>query len=192
MSNGALWLLSTPNGKQGAFHDIVAAASPEWQIKWVSYVDIAQSIRGVMQQLETFRDKAELIVEAGGVGRAVVDQLRDLGLDPFAVTITGGLASTTKYRDARVAKKQLASTLDVVLSERRLLVPSADQLSSTLVEELRNFTLKVTAAGNETFAALDKVGLHDDLVMACAIAVWRRENKPQETQFGHVEWRGQV
>ncbi len=33
VSNGALWLLSTPNGKQGTFYDIVSAASPEWQIE---------------------------------------------------------------------------------------------------------------------------------------------------------------
>ena len=50
--------------------------------------------------------------------------------------------------------------------------------AATLVEELRNFTIKVMAAGTETFAALDKVGLHDDLTMACAIAVWRGENRP--------------
>jgi hypothetical protein len=35
VSNGALWLLSTPNGEQGAFYDIVRAASPEWQIERV-------------------------------------------------------------------------------------------------------------------------------------------------------------
>ncbi len=157
-----------------------------------SYVEIAHSIRGVMQQLATFRDQPELIVDAGGVGRAVVDQLRDFGLKPFAMTITGGLAATTKSQEARVAKKQLASTLDVVLSERRLQVPAADQFAGTLVEELRNFTLKVTAAGNETFAALDKVGLHDDLVMACAIAVWRGENRPQPMRWENVGWRMQV
>jgi hypothetical protein len=45
--------------------------------------------------------------------------------------------------------------------------------SAALVEELRNFQVKVTVAANETFGALGEA-YHDDLVLAIMIARGRR------------------
>lgn len=141
-----------------------------------SYPEIARSIRDVMRQLPTLRYAPELIVDATGVGRPVVDQLKELGLNPRCATITGGFGTSGNHSDLRIAKKVLASTLDVVLSEKRLKVPASDPLAHVLIDELRAFTVKTTAAGNETFAALRERD-HDDLVLAAALGVWAAEKR---------------
>ncbi len=82
----------------------------------------------------------------------------------------------------RIAKKVLASIMDVVLSEQRFKVPETDPLAQVLIDELRNFTVKVTAAGNEQFAAL-RESIHDDLVLAAALGVWAAENRKEGARF---------
>ncbi len=47
----------------------------------------------VVERIGDLVDKlpgADLVVDATGVGRAVLDQMREAGLAPVAVTITGG------------------------------------------------------------------------------------------------------
>jgi hypothetical protein len=44
-------------------------------------------------------------------------------------------------------------------------------------EELKDFRRKVSAAGRATFEA--RVGKHDDLVLAVAIAIWTCVGRPK-------------
>src|SRR5262249_51244934 len=74
----------------------------------------------------------------------------------------------------RVAKKQLASVLQVLLGSRRLLVAEALPEARTLRQELGNFTVKITEALNESFEAW-REHEHDDLVLATALAAWAAE-----------------
>jgi hypothetical protein len=147
-----------------------------------SYPDVCRSLREAMQQLPPMRDAPELIVDGTGVGIAVVDQMRELGLQPRAVTITGGFNESGTYQNKRVAKKILASLMDAVLSEHRLKVPSADPLAQVLTAELRAFTVRITSAGSEQFAALREKD-HDDLVLAAALAVWAAEKRAQPARW---------
>jgi hypothetical protein len=141
-----------------------------------TYPDIARSMRDVLTQLPPSRDEPELVVDATGVGVSVVDGLGDLGLRPTCVTIIGGFAASGIRRDMRVAKKLLASTQDIVLSEKRLKVSPDEPLAKMLTDELADFTIKVTTAGNETFAA-GRESAHDDLVLSVALAVYAGEKK---------------
>lgn len=151
-----------------------------------SYPDICRSLREVMQQLPPLRGAPELIVDGTGVGIAVVDQMRELGLQPRAITITGGFNESGTYQNKRVAKKILASLMDAVLSEHRLKVPSADPLAQVLISELRAFTVRITSAGSEQFAALREKD-HDDLVLAAALAVWAAEKRARPIQWAAVD-----
>lgn len=151
------------------------------------YPDICRSLRDVMRQLPTLRDAPELVADATGVGRPVVDQMRELGLFPRAVTITGGFGVSGNSRDMRISKKALASLLDVVLSERRLKVPSSDPLAQVLVSELQAFTVRTTASGTEQFAA-PRERDHDDVVMATALACWVAEKRPQPVTAIGIDW----
>jgi hypothetical protein len=119
-----------------------------------------------------------LVVDATGVGRPVVDMFREASVAArlLPVTITGGQNETWHDGVSRVAKTVLISTLLVVLQQRRLQVCQAIPEVRTLIRELQNYRLKITAAMNETFNARE--GEHDDLILALALAAWEGESRP--------------
>lgn len=119
-----------------------------------------------------------LIVDATGVGRAVIDQLRaaDLSVSGLvAVNITGGHETTRNVAGVNVPKKELVSAVRSVLEGRRLQIARGLKEAPILRKELGTFTTKITASGNETFEALRSRD-HDDLVLAIAMAIWQGEN----------------
>ena len=139
---------------------------------------------------------ATLVVDHTGVGRAVVDLLRDakaqgrLRANLKAVTITGGHAvSFADDGSFHVAKKHLVGALQVLFQSRRLRFARDLRLAEVFIKELNNFRVKMTAVGNETYEAW-REGDHDDLVLAVAIAAWRgeREKTPWITKgkFGSI------
>ena len=73
-------------------------------------------------QLTMALPDADLVVDATGVGRPVVDQLRAAGLDPIAVTITAGKAATFDCGMWRVPKRELVRALVVAFEGGRLKV----------------------------------------------------------------------
>jgi len=123
-----------------------------------------------------------LAVDQTGVGRPVVDMLRRVKvyarIQP--ITITGGHKANPGEGGWLVPKKELVSTLQVLLQSRRLKIAPSLQDAKTLVKELLDFKVKITAAANETFGNF-REGTHDDLVLAIAIAAWEGERGPVET-----------
>ena len=113
----------------------------------------------------------QLIVDATGVGRPVVDMLKDAGLEPIAITITGGDAVTF---DAgwRVPKRDIVATMQVLLQSDRLKIASTLQFAPTLQEELLRFRVKIDPLTAHDSYGVWREGGHDDLVLACAIACW--------------------
>jgi hypothetical protein len=121
---------------------------------------------------------APLVVDQTGVGRAVVDMLRQAVGWVVPVTITGGHAVTqAEDRSWHVPKKELVTCLQVVMQSRRLQIARSLPDAATLVRELQNFQIKITAAANETFGVW-RDGQHDDLVLAVALACWWAERNP--------------
>jgi hypothetical protein len=85
-----------------------------------------------------------------------------------------------------VPKKELVSTLQVLLAARRLQVAPTLAEAPTLVRELSSFQVKVTRTTHETFGSTGD-GQHDDLVLALAVAVWSAERCPARASFApHV------
>jgi hypothetical protein len=131
---------------------------------------------------------SKLAIDQTGVGRPVVDMLRrsDLEAQIRPITITGGHKATFANQDGwLVPKKELVSTLQVLLQSRRIKVAPSLPEARTLIEELSNFRVKITLACNETFGAW-REGAHDDLVLAVAIAVWegeRHQHSPTGVPF---------
>jgi hypothetical protein len=119
---------------------------------------------------------SSLAVDYTGVGRPVLDMLRRAKIPARLrpVTITGG--SKPKLDGGwHVPKKDLVSTLQVLLQSRRLQVAPSLPEAPTLVQELTTFQVKITPAANETFGAW-REGAHDDLVLAVAVAAWEGEH----------------
>jgi hypothetical protein len=124
-----------------------------------------------------------LIVDATGVGDAVYQAIWEQMVKekcPGAsagVVITAGSAVTQDQSAPgrwRIAKRQLASVLQVLLGNRRLLVAEALPEARTLKDELGKFTVKITDSLNESFEAW-RENDHDDLVLAVALAAWAAE-----------------
>lgn len=156
-------------------------------IRWIerlplgtSYPDIVRRVSNVMDRLPPMPRKPLLVVDSTGVGRPVLDAMREAGLRPLGVTITGGSAETQRtWDDVSVPKKVLASLLHVALDNRRLKFAASLAELDNLTRELASFRVKATASRNETFESW-REREHDDLVLALALAVWAAERKEPE------------
>ena len=131
-----------------------------------------------------------LVVDQTGVGRPVVDLLRQAGLPCrlVSIMITAGQAVTRVEEKVRwvtevgfhVPKRDLVGCLAVLLQSERLRVAQELPEAQLLVQELLNFRVKISLAGRDTFGAGEawRDGAHDDLVLAVALAAWYGENAP--------------
>jgi hypothetical protein len=129
--------------------------------------------------LPPLQDSCTVVVDQTGIGRPIVDMLRQARVfGPIVpITLTGGHAVTEAPDGSRhVPKKELVACLQLLLQGRRLKVARDLPEASLLLQELANFRVKITAAANETFGAW-RDGEHDDLVLAVALASWEAERQ---------------
>jgi hypothetical protein len=73
-----------------------------------------------------------------------------------------------------VPRKELVSTLQLILQERRLKVSPALPEAQTLVRELMNFKAKPPSVTEDTLESW-REGPQDDLVLAVVLAAWQGE-----------------
>jgi hypothetical protein len=131
------------------------------------------------------RRQADLVIDAGGVGRGVRDMFVEAGLNPISVQITGGTeVHCTGGRWWNVSKHVLITNLDALLHHDKHPLKFSTNLteSHALAEELRDFERSVGAAGRQTYAA--RSGKHDDLILSIAIAAWWASRPPSGSGFG--------
>jgi len=115
----------------------------------------------------------ELVVDATGVGRPVVDMLRKEGLSFSPVLITGGDVEHHEHGFYRVPKRNLVSSVQIALQSGQLKIAEELELAETLRRELLNFRIKVNiSTAHDSYEAW-REGDHDDLVLAVALACWR-------------------
>jgi hypothetical protein len=145
------------------------------------YPKVARSLRKTHKQLKKNPnfDYIYYVIDEGGVGTAVTDQVVELipDADIYRVTLTGG--SRPKWSDARnvsLPKPQMASTLIALFEGRRLWV-AADMKAQLeeLKEELMSYERKITQAGHDQYGAM-KIGTHDDIATAIGLAAWVAED----------------
>jgi hypothetical protein len=136
-----------------------------------------------------------LAVDAGGVGRAVADMIREeiRALPEHAsprirfwpITATGGAKASIGPGGLNVPKADLITAVIVALQEDRLRIGRLPH-SSTLLRELGEYRSQHSRRGNMTYAGS---GRNDDLVAALALAVWcwqhtREPGKPAPARSG--------
>ena len=140
------------------------------------YQAIAEDQKKMFAQPELAGHECELVVDATGVGRPVVEMFERVGLEPVSVTITAGFDPVhTDRGEWRVPKRDLVMAVQMLLQSGRLKVAPGVQFADLLKEELLKFKLKVTKTGVDTYEAW-REGDHDDLVLAVAIAAWYGEH----------------
>ncbi len=138
------------------------------------------------------RSRAELVVDATGVGLPVLHMLQERYPRALGVLIHGGDTEQVTGKVHRVPKRNLVGHLQVVLQAERLRIARELPLSGVLAAELTGFKVKIGLTGhdrygNEVGEAMWREQDHDDLVLATALAVWRlerpRPKRPPATSY---------
>ena len=93
------------------------------------------------------------------------------GLEPIAITITGG-DSVTYDHGWRVPKRDLVGGVQVLLQTDRLKFSADIPAVPQLVQELLAFRVKIDPlTAHDSYGAW-REGAHDDLVLAVAVTTW--------------------
>lgn len=162
------------------------------------YPKIAKAVVSKVCELEPVgafgeRNDVGLVIDAGGVGRAVRDLVKaelSRRLDTprvhfWPVAATGGGRVSIGGGFINVPKRDLVMAAVVALQDGRLKigdVPNADLLT----KELAEYRMKLTARGHDQY---EGSGRNDDLVYACCLAAWawsftREEHHDERSRSG--------
>jgi hypothetical protein len=140
-----------------------------------SYDSIADSIVALMERPE-LGESPRLVVDATGVGRPVVDMLKNRLASPSqlkAVTIVGGGTTTSGSFGYRAPKRDVVLSLRVLLETGRLKFADLPEVPA-LIAEVQAFKVRVSESGRDSYGSW-RSGTHDDLVLAVSLAVWYAE-----------------
>ena len=137
-----------------------------------SYPDVVSRVSNVIRHLH-LDGICDLVVDATGVGRPVVDLLQSRGLPCSLrpVIVTGGNAESYSNGFDHVPKKNLITEFQIALQQKSLQIAGGLQFGPALIAEMAEMRVKVTPSGHEQFGAW-REGEHDDLVFATALACW--------------------
>lgn len=143
------------------------------------YPVIIEDIKQLLEtpELKNEKNKVKLLVDATGAGRPVVDMLRAAKLRPSPVIITAGNVATYEHGFWHVPKRDLVSTLQVLLQTGRLKFAEEIPETQTLIDELLAFQVKISTDGRDTYGNDWRQNPHDDMVLALALACWYGERK---------------
>jgi hypothetical protein len=146
-------------------------------------------VRHLDQLVRRLSAKPCMAVDATGVGRPVIDMIRDADLPAsiYPITLTGGDAVVRDGMERRVPKRDVASTIAVLLQTGRLRIARGLRESDTLLRELVSFRVKISLSGHDSYEAW-RQHEHDDLVLAVGLAAWLAE-KGRDGYLLYMEWR---
>lgn len=158
----------------------VETTAKHYALRYLERVPLGTPYPAVVEQVARMRRHlgrgTQVVVDATGVGRPVVDLFRIARLSPIAITITGG--DTVGQRSGSgytVPKRDLVFTLLALLQTERLKIAEGVPFADTLTSELANFKVKLNAeTGHDQYLAW-REGVHDDLVLSVALASWYAE-----------------
>ncbi|MGZ4358024.1 MAG: hypothetical protein ACXVRU_14570 [Gaiellaceae bacterium] len=95
------------------------------------------------------------------------------------------MAHQSRFRYGYLPKRDVASTIAVLLQTGRLRIARDLKESETLLRELLSFRVKISLTGHDTYEAWREQE-HDDLVLAVGLAAWLFE-KGQDGYIAFVE-----
>jgi hypothetical protein len=146
----------------------------------IPYPKIARTLQKTDTQLNAKEDVDYIyyVIDEGGVGAAVTDQVCELIplADVYRVTLTGG--TRPRWNDSRnlsLPKPQMASTLIALLEADRIWIPRGEIQADIIRQELLNYEHKVSQVGYDQFGSM-KTGMHDDIVSALGIGIYVAES----------------
>lgn len=119
---------------------------------------------------------AQVFVDATGVGKPVVDVLRETGLEIVECYFTHGDRRAKEQGRVTIGKAWLVSRLQALLQTQRLVLPSNSAEADALLQELLDYEIRVDQNANDKYGAF-RVGTHDDLVTAVGLACQEDSNR---------------
>src|SRR5579885_3369327 len=147
----------------------------------VSYPETVRRIKEVATRGELA--EADLVVDMTGVGRGVIDLVREAlpGRRVYGVTLTHGMRVTDGHgrHDKNVPKRDVVVSAQVMIqaNPKRLTIARELPDRTLLEDELANYRVKISEHLNDLYAAARETD-HDDLVIAVAQACWAAEHLP--------------
>lgn len=156
-----------------------------------SYEKIARRVQKRIEQL----GHPVWACDQTGVGRAVVDRLREFGLSPVPVTITGGDATIVDADGSvKLPKRELVGMVAWALQADELVIGKNIAESDVLIRELKNFKARITLTGHDTYGAGSAPGdwreqPHDDMVLSLSLALWAGRRYGGGVRYGPALWR---
>lgn len=138
------------------------------------YPEVLKNVQAMLNSPQ-LSGKTQLIFDATGVGVAVVQDARDMGMDPIAITITGGnkVLPNEGLGGYNVPKRDLVMCLLLAFQNHRIKIAPSEHRDA-LKNELQAFRMKLKKNGNETYEN-HRDSDHDDLVLSLAMGVWYPE-----------------
>lgn len=143
------------------------------------YTDVAARLKKLDSQLSGGGVELTYIVDATGVGGAVVEVLHQkLPLANFEeVYITGGINASRNGHEWHVPKGQLVSTLVAAFDADRVYLPKDSKEIEAMVSELENFEISFSESGHDQYGgSVPGSGGHFDLLISLALAVYVGED----------------
>jgi hypothetical protein len=144
------------------------------------YPEVAARLADLLQSPALVED-SNILIDATGVAlpvskmlQAILERARVKARVCHAL-ITTGDSVVKDYPVHRIPRRDLASTLQVLLQSGRLKVAPALPYAGALKAEMSNFQVKVTAPGDSDYLTW-REGEQDDLVLAVALACWAGEH----------------
>lgn len=138
------------------------------------YTEIVSWCKKVFQNPKFQRGEGvsepQFVIDAGGVGRAILDMLTAEGIKATPIQLTGGEAESCVNGTYHVSKSFVIGKFLAAWDASRVQVPATASFLPILETELKAFRGAMTSQGRAKFEA--EQGEHDDLVMALAQAVW--------------------
>ncbi|MGI9069133.1 MAG: hypothetical protein ACR2HX_22365 [Pyrinomonadaceae bacterium] len=159
--------------------DFIAGPEAVYHCKWLqrfklgtSYPHIVASVREMCRREPLLTFTPRLGIDQTGVGAAVADMFKqaEINADLQPILIHGGDRATNEDGVWRVPKRELVGVTQVALQTGRLKIPPILPEAGVLKRELQNFQVSISDAGHDSYEA--RVGKHDDLVLALAMALW--------------------
>jgi hypothetical protein len=141
-----------------------------------SYSTLVEHLRSIVSRLPDKEIEPLIAVDSTSVGQPIVDMIAEAKIpgSVYGVTVTGGDAMSRDGKQCRVPRRELVSTVTILLQTGRLRIARELPYAAFLERELKCFRAKITLSDKETEEVWRERD-HDDLVLAVSIAAWLRE-----------------
>jgi hypothetical protein len=141
-------------------------------------VEVVANIQERARRHEESTPRINVVVDATGVGRPVVDivrvPLKDLHVPLTDATFTYGenlVGEVGRYgQSMSIGKAYLVSRLQALFQTGRVQLPANHPEAAALTKELLDYEIRVDPEGSDKYGAF-KTGAHDDLVTALGLSV---------------------